>query len=175
MRRGGGGGGYLYFRHAPWNVSWGQLFVTWPGSLCSEFQTGSSGGASWRNSFGRSMLGCISAASWRRCRAIGRASPPTADTAPLSRRSNTHTHTHINLSFTVVIYYAWFIWPYFAHVLWRELTLLTPSWYEPLLTGQSLWSMTTQFSPSAGGGSFRQSRALYLCVPTMTNPIWILE
>lgn len=65
-----------------------------------------------------------------------------------------------------------------AGFLEKSLTLLTPTWYEPFLTGQSLWSIVTQFSPSAGGESFRQSRALYLrshMSHTHDKASWILK
>lgn len=71
--------------------SWPQVNVTWPGSLCSELQTGSYCGGTWWSAFGENRSGCISAAPWQQCSARGRASPPTADTGPPSGKSNTQT------------------------------------------------------------------------------------
>lgn len=71
-----------------------QVIITWPRSLWRELQTWPYAAWTWWSSFEQNTCGCISAVSWRRCSAHGHASPPIADTAPLSGKSNTHTQQH---------------------------------------------------------------------------------
>lgn len=75
-------------------------------------------------------------------------------------RSQTQILINLSLSQTFVVSV--------VTVLFFLLTFVTPSWYEPVFTGPSLWSIVMQFSPSAGGSSHRQSRDLYLWHVNMT-------
>lgn len=103
--------------------------LTWPRSLCSELQTKSHAVGTWWSFFGRNTCGWISAVWWQQCAADGPASPPAADTAPLSGKSEqqTHTETDTNHNQTVFVSNAWLIWPQLVHVYVSERAHLTDS------------------------------------------------